>query len=368
MADQSQDMQSYNSDEIDLRALFSTLWQGRIHIFVITLLFTVAAAAYAMTAQEWWTAKAIIDKPQLSDYQDYYASVKELDLIFSASQDFDVKNDLGEFQLSQYIDPSILRAKFVQVFNSQSSKGEFLLQDEVFLSRLNGKTGNKKNVLLGVKEWGGKISAVLDDKKQPEGIIVLKFQSTGSTESAEQLQRYIDFSQARASSDLLNNLLAEQKAQQIFSQLKLDQLIQSTEQFVKLEIQRYRSALNIAASAFLNSPLEDQKGGDYFPIQLGSKAIEAKLKELQGLANLSLVNPGIAVLTNQLERLKAFELNPKLEFSMFSYVDGVGEPLTRDKPKRALIVVTSTILGFFLGLILVYTVAVLRSNFVRRSV
>ncbi|GIA82958.1 chain-length determining protein [Vibrio cholerae] len=41
------------NDEIDLKELFSALWQGKWLIIIITLLFSVVAIGYALTAQEY---------------------------------------------------------------------------------------------------------------------------------------------------------------------------------------------------------------------------------------------------------------------------------------------------------------------------
>ena len=40
-----------NDNEIDLRELFATLWQGKIYIFLFTVLFVFFASMYLHTAQ-----------------------------------------------------------------------------------------------------------------------------------------------------------------------------------------------------------------------------------------------------------------------------------------------------------------------------
>lgn len=47
-------------DEIDLRELWSAIWQGKITIIIITLLFSVAAAFYAMSQPNIYQSRALL--------------------------------------------------------------------------------------------------------------------------------------------------------------------------------------------------------------------------------------------------------------------------------------------------------------------
>ncbi len=50
----------------------------------------------------------------------------------------------------------------------------------------------------------------------------------------------------------------------------------------------------------------------------------------------------------QISRLKGIDLEA-VQFTPFTYLDTPDEPLSRDKPKRPLIVVLATLLGGMLG-------------------
>lgn len=50
----------HNDDEIDLRELFATLWEGKIFIIAIASILTVGGLAYALLASQEWSAKAIV--------------------------------------------------------------------------------------------------------------------------------------------------------------------------------------------------------------------------------------------------------------------------------------------------------------------
>jgi LPS O-antigen subunit length determinant protein (WzzB/FepE family) len=62
--------------------------------------------------------------------------------------------------------------------------------------------------------------------------------------------------------------------------------------------------------------------------------------------------PEIMELNVQLARLKSINLG-NLTLSPFTYLDTPSEPLSRDKPKRPLIVILATLLGGMLGVALV---------------
>lgn len=50
----------FESDEIDLRQLFLTLWQGRWLVVVTVLLVTSSAVAYALLATSWYRADVVV--------------------------------------------------------------------------------------------------------------------------------------------------------------------------------------------------------------------------------------------------------------------------------------------------------------------
>ena len=51
--------QAYD-DEIDLWALWDTVWSGRWLIIAITSLFAIGGVTYALLAQEWWRADVVL--------------------------------------------------------------------------------------------------------------------------------------------------------------------------------------------------------------------------------------------------------------------------------------------------------------------
>lgn len=51
----------YRDDEIDLTELFATLWNGKIKIIVITVVFLVVGILYTLIATSWYKASALVE-------------------------------------------------------------------------------------------------------------------------------------------------------------------------------------------------------------------------------------------------------------------------------------------------------------------
>lgn len=51
----------YRDDEIDLTELFATLWNGKIKIIVITVIFLVVGILYTLIATSWYKASALVE-------------------------------------------------------------------------------------------------------------------------------------------------------------------------------------------------------------------------------------------------------------------------------------------------------------------
>lgn len=75
------------NDEIDLKELFAALWQGKWLIIMTTLFCSVIAIGYALTAQEWWSAKATVSQPQLQGIASYQQAVKRYQPLFDVYQE-----------------------------------------------------------------------------------------------------------------------------------------------------------------------------------------------------------------------------------------------------------------------------------------
>lgn len=361
------------SDEIDLRELFLIIYQGKLLVVISTLLFSLVAGVYAYKAQEWWTAEAVVDEPHVYDVEKYYMAVQELKQLlsdgsedgYSRSGEEESISRYAESPLDRYLEPSTLLYHFEVSFNSASTKKAFLLQDEIFNKYLlENNRITEKQKLSDIKQWSKSIVMVPREEGEKRSLLELKFQSLSSLASAEQLRSYIEYVLLSSRKKILRSIEAMKTSQQQRLLHRLNLRERKARGYIELEIARYNHAYKIAAAADIAKPMRDQikNEEEYFPISLGAGAIAARIDALKSIKDLSIVDPEIMGLRFSLASLQAFTLPPDLQFSMFSYVDTAEAPLTRDKPKRLLIVVLGLLLGGLFGVFFVLVRAFVNGN------
>ncbi|MGC9491305.1 GNVR domain-containing protein, partial [Vibrio genomosp. F10] len=120
-----------------------------------------------------------------------------------------------------------------------------------------------------------------------------------------------------------------------------------------VEIERAQYALQIAKAANVSQPVQNLGDNEIFSINLGSSAIEAKIKALKSIENLSVIEPRIQQIESKLTLLQNTQINRNIDFQTYRYLDEPQIPLNRNSPKRALIVVLGTLFGGMLGVVVV---------------
>ncbi|WP_272164971.1 LPS O-antigen chain length determinant protein WzzB [Vibrio diabolicus] len=336
-----------SNDEIDLAELFKVLWKGRLAIIVSTVLCTVIAALYAFNAQDWWTSSVKYIEPSATDNQ----AVKDELLKY--------KPLMGD-ALGKYITSAQMLKSFNQLVRQSDVKKNFIRQDLAFLHYLKAENINL-DTLQGkkeLKEWSDRITFVPPKPKQTdEAEFQLKLTAMSSGESYKMLQRYIDY---------VNILLKNQLEQQIVNDLRsrTNQLQQSIELKTQraltdlaIKLEQYKVALAIANGANIEKPIENFNIGSQFRADLGSKAISSALKELGQVKDVTVLDPSIERDRYNHTLLENNQFILPSETKFISFTSSLDEPLTRDKPKRALIIVLGFLFGGMMG-----TVSVLIRN------
>ncbi|MDE1239250.1 LPS O-antigen chain length determinant protein WzzB [Vibrio aestuarianus] len=339
------------NDEIDLKELFLALWQGRWVIILATLVFTIGAITYALTAQEWWSSRAKITVPQVQDFTQYQSQVKQYQPIFDVYQEdgTTLVNNL----LNGLIVPQQLFRSFIIAFESNKNKRNFLDSNAAFQDIKNElKIDADEATRRLYNEWFSKLTASQPDKSN-NNIMELKVQATTKRDSYNLLQNYIAYISDIVRRDALRNLNAiiSTKKNELLQQKAALSL--QAKQNLEVEIQRAEYALQIAKAAKVDTPVQNLGGKEIFPISLGSAAIEAKINALKTISNLSVIEPRLQQIDSKLTLINNTKINPDIEFATFQYLDDVQMLLNRDKPKRALIAVLGALLGGMLGVVIV---------------
>lgn len=343
------------NDEIDLKELFAALWQGKWLIIMTTLFCSVIAIGYALTAQEWWSAKATVSQPQLQGIASYQQAVKRYQPLFDVYQEdgtIIVSNVLDSL-----IDPKLIFQQFIQTFNANGTKRRFMQTNPTFLTlqkQMLAQTNDPEVMQKLYEEWFERIQASAVDKKAND-IFTLSFQSVDKASSLTLLNDYIQFVNQTLNQHLNDDLLSTlaTKYGELTQQEK--NLLQQAQLRLHVELERTQYALNIAEAADIKQPVQNLGEQELFAINIGSRALKAKVDALKSIKDLSVFEPRLAILQSKLSQFDLETLSAEVKWSVngFYYLDQPEQPLTRDKPKRALIVVLGCLLGGMLGVAMV---------------
>ncbi|MGF1839423.1 LPS O-antigen chain length determinant protein WzzB [Vibrio atlanticus] len=345
-----------SNDEIDLRELFKALWDGKFIIILITALFTASAIGFALTSQEWWSSEAKITKAELQDRMMYQQQVKQFQPVFSIYQENGSTS--GSAELNYLINSQVIFQRFVDLFNSSNNKQAFLDQSAEFQSLKVSHFSNASEMTEDAPRnlytaWFEKISASQVGKQDKSSSYVLTFQSITKESSFDLLSSYISFTELQVRDDLFDRLEALVFGER--NELRQQKMVLEGKARNRLlaEIERAQSALKIAKAAGVDTPLLSGNARDFYAIELGSKALQEKVKVLESVKNLTVLEPRLQQITAQLGMLDSIKIDRTVDFQAFRYLSNVEQPITRDKPKRALIVVLGTLLGGMLGVAIV---------------
>nr|ADF80945.1 chain length determinant protein [Vibrio cholerae] len=343
------------NDEIDLKELFAALWQGKWLIIMTTLFCSVITIGYALTAQEWWSAKATVSQPQLQNITAYQQAVKRYQPLFDVYQEdgtIIVSNALDSL-----IDLKLIFQRFIQTFNANGSKRRFMQTNPTFLAlqKQMFAQANDPEVMQTLYEgWFERIQASAVDKNANE-IFTLSFQSVDKASSLTLLNEYVQFVNQTLNQQLNDDLLSTLASKYVELTQQEKNLLQQAQLRLQVELERAQYALSIAEAADIKQPVQNLGEQEIFAINIGSRALNAKVDALKSIKDLSVFEPRLAILQSKLSQFDLETLSAEAKWSVngFYYLDQPEQPLTRDKPKRALIVVLCTLVGGMLGVVMV---------------
>ncbi|EOB6645330.1 Wzz/FepE/Etk N-terminal domain-containing protein [Vibrio fluvialis] len=347
-----------SSDEIDLKELFFVLWSGKLTIVTSTFVVAMFAIIYALSAQQWWSSTAKIAEPQPQDMAAYRQQVKQFQPVFDIYQEDGTV--LVSEELDDLVNPETLFRRSVDAYSSNNNKREFLNSSEEFqqykseLGILDTDTDDGKDSIRRLyADWFQKITAQAEDKKAELSPYNLSFQSTTKESSYSLLNEYLDDISQKEREGALNNLQAivASKRNELVQQKKI--LESQAKNRLEVEAERAKYALDIAKAADVTTPIQSNNSSEIFSIDMGAKALSEKVKVLESIKNLSVIEPRLQQIDAKLDMLNNLHIDRNVKFQTFRFLENVEQRIFRDKPKRALLVVLGTLLGGMLGIAIV---------------
>ncbi|MBE8564216.1 LPS O-antigen chain length determinant protein WzzB [Vibrio sp. OPT20] len=344
------------SDEIDLRELFKALWDGKLIVVLVTSLFTASSISFALLAQEWWSSSAKIIESQPQNLAAYQQQVRQFQPVFNIYQDDGTV--LVSEELDDLVDAGVLFKRFVNTFSSSNNKRAFLEHSTAFqqlkavtVDDVSDLTEDEVRALYS--RWFEQISASKVDKKDQDSPYFISFQTMTKESSFDLLTSYVSFTESKVREDAFSNLKAfvNSKRNELIQQKQI--LESQAKDQLLVETERTKYAMEIALAAGVEMPTKTGNDKEIFGIELGSKGLEAKVKALGSLKNLTIIEPRLLQINAKLNMLNNLEIDRLVKFQTFRFLENVEQPITRDKPKRVLIVVFGTLLGGILGVVVV---------------
>jgi len=346
----------------DLFDVARRIWAGRYVVLAITLVFIVLAGAYAFTAKDVWTSKAVLDKPRLKELGSYYQATRHLRGILGNKvpdvmelEPAQIADDVYTELLKQAASPDQQRAfwkksdyfaKQATELDSELSKTKLLAElvdNNIKLAPANEKKNTYPSLSLSadkpqvakqlLEQYLTSLNAQIWARKNTE------FQSLISqlTTDLQQEKNGIQITVLAAQQNMLDET---QRAMIIANKAKIENV--ST-----VAMQGNADAMNRDSMFLLGTKILDAKITNLttkppiFPVRYFE--IDYQLKELASLAK------------------------PGQDMQSYRYLESPSIPLTKDKPKRALILVVGCLLGLMAGVFYVLGLGVMRDELAKHD-
>lgn len=355
------DVSLSSSKDIDSRDILIALWKGKFIIAAVTVVCTAIAVVYALTAKQVWITQSVITHPQVSDFSAYRQMVSDYQPIF------DVYQDDGTVLVSDKLDdivlPKTLFDVFIQQFESRANKRAYIannveFQRELIQFKEDAQGSTERDVreqearLYG--EWYAKLAAVpIKLADQEVNQYTLQGQLSTADDSYIFLTGYIDFVAEKSRSIAVANFSSVVSSKR--SEITQQQALFTDQARSRLLNERAQAqyALEIAQAAGLDKPQQNLNGEELFAINIGADALAAKVKVLNGLTELSIIEPRLHQLSAKFDLLNNLTINPNVSFNTFQFVESPEKPVSRTSPKRPLIAIFGAVLGGIFGAIIV---------------
>lgn len=323
-------------NELDIRGLFRTLWQGKFWIIGIAFVFALIALIYTFLAKQEWSATAITDRPTVNMLGGYYSQQQFL-------RNLDVKANMATADQPSVMDEAY--KEFVVQLSAYDTRRDFWLQTDYYKQR---QVGNSKADAALLDEIVDNIQYTPGDSARNISDSV-KLVAETAADANNLLRQYVAFASQRAASHLNEELTgawaartvqmkAQVKRQEAVAQSIYDRKVKSIEQALKIAQQQ-----NITRSE-TSVPAEELPDSEMF--MLGRPMLQARLENLQA------VGPDFDIDYDQNRAmLNTLNVGPTVDtrFQNYRYLRKPEEPVKRDSPRRAFLLIMWGAVGALVG-------------------
>ncbi|CDL28130.1 regulator of length of O-antigen component of lipopolysaccharide chains [Escherichia coli ISC7] len=324
-------------NELDIRGLFRTLWAGKLWIIGMGLAFCVNRAGVYF----FCSSGVERDGDYRSSNGEYAGGILLAAAIFL--RNLDARSNMASADQPSVMDEAY--KEFVMQLASWDTRREFWLQTDYYKQRM---VGNSKADAALLDEMINNIQFIPGDFTRAVNDSVKLIAET-APDANNLLRQYVAFASQRAASHLNDELKgawaartiqmkAQVKRQEEVAKAIYDRRMNSIEQALKIAEQH-----NISRSA-TDVPAEELPDSEMF--LLGRPMLQARLENLQA------VGPAFDLDYDQNRAmLNTLNVGPTLDprFQTYRYLRTPEEPVKRDSPRRAFLMIMWGIVGGLIG-------------------
>lgn len=334
-----------DNDEIDLVELFRTLWKQKAKIALVTAATTLAAGIYAFTAEEVWTSKAVFSPPNLEEINEYYTATQQLKRILQQPV-------IGAIALGSETIAQEAYDEFKKQLDSDDLRKEFWLTTDYYAEKIKDKTAenDKSEILNELTEENIKFEQA-DGKKVLHPHVTLS--ASNAMEAKTLLEKYLSKVNETVWQErikALNTVLAQEVADLTHEKKRI---VFNAETHRDNNIKISENARNIAEKAnikeFNMNAIQGNANVDKTDMLffLGTKALDAQIYNLKNRpVTLPLRYYEIEGILSEIKKVPSLS---KMNVKGYHYLMSPSEPVTKDKPKRILILGLGMLFGIILG-------------------
>lgn len=345
----------FSDDEIDLFELCGQLYQQKILILAITLLFAFAGVGYSLVAPPVYKASAYLLPPLAQDVQALQVNLK--------NQPFFDKNinEIADEQGVKSIDRLKKEAvdSFLTHFQSRQLRRDFF--DRAVLTEFSFDAEQQNLQTFFEKNFHEKLKLTIPAANNIGAPYTVTLDANDAELAAKWLNEYIDLTITQTKDQLIADIQTALNTKKAELNLMINSMREAALQKKNDRLDTLNEALVLAKAIGLQHIQEAQSPVPEVEYLRGSEAIQAEINILQQRELEDAFTPGLRELQRYLNYLNNIHIEPE-DFNVVrvdQYAVSSDEPI---KPKKALIIIISVILGAMLGAF----IALIRSAFKAR--
>ncbi|WP_075183402.1 ECA polysaccharide chain length modulation protein [Pantoea sp. 1.19] len=325
-------------NELDVRSLCCALWRGKLWIIATALLFALVVFVWSLLVKQEWSATAITDKPTVNQLGHFYAQQQFL-------RNLDARNAPA---LAATPEPSAMEEawqEFVMQLSSWDTRREFWQQTDYFKAR---RSGNARNDAALLDDMINNIQYTPADTARNLSDNV-RLTAETAADANNLLRQYVAFASERAARHLNDELQGAWRARTAQLQAQVERQEAVAKAIYDRQINSVQEALKIAQQQGIEqartaTPTEQLPESEMF--QLGRPLLQARLENLRA----SGPDYGLDYYQNR-AMLSTLRHGPTLDekFQSYRYLRTPEEPVKRDSPRRAFLMVLWGAMGALVG-------------------